>query len=195
MNKNITKQLLIEVGVRAILEKSYHTVGLQEILNRAGVPKGSFYYYFKSKEDYVVEIIRYYGQIYGERYYKVFLDEEKPIRERITAFFINIRNSYTDNSCQQGCLLIKLASELSGLSPQIREALQASTNGWIELLATYLRAGQEAGEFSLTRAAEETAAFLYAGWAGTLMRMQIIQSLEPVDLFINYLQEDILREE
>lgn len=197
MTKNETKQLLLEVGIKAILEKSYHSVGLQEILNRAGVPKGSFYYYFNSKEDYLIAIIEYYGKRYGERYFPVLFDEKKSFRERIIAFFINIRESYDDNTCnntcRQGCLLLKLTTELSGLSPRIREALQKSIAGWIIPVAQCLREGVKAGEFILAESPEETAAILHSIWTGTIMSMQVSQSLQPADLFLDYLTKVILQ--
>ena len=47
-----TRQHLLDTGHRMMAEKGFTSVGLNEILQTAGVPKGSFYHYFKSKELY-----------------------------------------------------------------------------------------------------------------------------------------------
>jgi TetR/AcrR family transcriptional repressor of nem operon len=52
-----TREKLLEVGAQAFAEKSFNSCGLAEILQRAGVPKGSFYHYFSSKEDFGVALI------------------------------------------------------------------------------------------------------------------------------------------
>ena len=43
-----------------MLTKSFHSVGLNEILTSVKVPKGSFYHYFKSKEQFGVELLAHY---------------------------------------------------------------------------------------------------------------------------------------
>ena len=52
-----TRARLLEIGAQAIAEKSFNSCGLAEILARAGVPKGSFYHYFSSKEDFGVALV------------------------------------------------------------------------------------------------------------------------------------------
>ena len=45
--KATTKAVLVDAGTRLILEQGYHQTGIQDVLQAAGVPKGSFYYYFR----------------------------------------------------------------------------------------------------------------------------------------------------
>ncbi|WP_281561494.1 TetR/AcrR family transcriptional regulator [Thalassomonas sp. RHCl1] len=52
-----TRDIILEAGHKAITAKSYHACGLKEILDLAGVPKGSFYHYFKSKDDFGLQLI------------------------------------------------------------------------------------------------------------------------------------------
>jgi TetR/AcrR family transcriptional repressor of nem operon len=55
--KTATRDKIIASGIRAMLDKSFNAVGLNEILTDAGVPKGSFYHYFKSKEAFGVAVV------------------------------------------------------------------------------------------------------------------------------------------
>ena len=65
MAKQDTKENLLRVGVDIIHRKGYHHTAIQEILQIAGVPKGSFYFYFKSKEDFGLQVIDYFNEIYA----------------------------------------------------------------------------------------------------------------------------------
>jgi len=51
-----TRKRIIETGAAIIHRKGFNHTGIQEILNAAKVPKGSFYNYFKSKEDFGLQI-------------------------------------------------------------------------------------------------------------------------------------------
>ncbi len=52
-----TKQILLEESTKLFLEKSFKEVTLKDILDKTGIAKGSFYYYFKSKEQLFIEIV------------------------------------------------------------------------------------------------------------------------------------------
>ena len=47
-----TKMALIWCGTELLTERGFQITGIEEILSRVGVPKGSFYHYFKSKQDF-----------------------------------------------------------------------------------------------------------------------------------------------
>ena len=51
---------ILAEGARIIHENGYNNTGIQEILIAAGVPKGSFYFYFKSKEDFGLQLVDFY---------------------------------------------------------------------------------------------------------------------------------------
>ena len=60
---NEIKINLIESGLKLFSERGYHGTGIKEIVNSQGVPKGSFYNYFESKEDFIAEIVKHYEGI------------------------------------------------------------------------------------------------------------------------------------
>lgn len=55
-----TKERILEAAEVIMLTKSFHSVGLAEILAAVQVPKGSFYHHFSSKEQFGVELISHY---------------------------------------------------------------------------------------------------------------------------------------
>ena len=58
--RNVREQI-VEAGLKCLLEKGFNGVGVQEITSSAGVPKGSFYNHFESKEALGAEVIERYG--------------------------------------------------------------------------------------------------------------------------------------
>ena len=60
---NEIKINLIESGLKLFSERGYHGTGIKEIVDSQGVPKGSFYNYFESKEDFIAEIVKHYEGI------------------------------------------------------------------------------------------------------------------------------------
>ena len=62
--KATTKAVLVDAETRLILEQGYHQTGIQDVLQAAGVPKGSFYYYFPSKEAFGQAVIAQFAEAY-----------------------------------------------------------------------------------------------------------------------------------
>ena len=69
--KQDTRTLLLEAGTEIMLEKGYTNTGIQEVLLKAGVPKGSFYHYFASKEEFALAIIESFDTAYVGKLVKV----------------------------------------------------------------------------------------------------------------------------
>ncbi|MDP4093660.1 MAG: TetR/AcrR family transcriptional regulator [Bacillota bacterium] len=191
MNKSDTKTKLIEVGVKIILEKGYHAAGLMEILSEAKVPKGSFYHYFKSKEDFCIAIINYYSSEYIEKSLSSLLIKTMSARERILLFFNNERNYYLRQQCKQGCLVVKMITEMSQVSTPIRIELQNGINIWLKALASCIKEGIDAGEIKAIKSPEFMAEYIHSAWMGALTRMQVYESVQPLDNFMEFLIQQI----
>lgn len=135
------RQHLLETGQAIILGKGFTAVGLAELLAAAGVPKGSFYYYFQSKEQF--------GEALLEAYFSTCLQtldarlraDGTPARERLMGYFRNWQASYDQSPCQEQCLMVKLGAEVSDLSEAMRSALRRGTDAVIHRLAACLAEG------------------------------------------------------
>ncbi|HMM19923.1 MAG TPA: TetR family transcriptional regulator C-terminal domain-containing protein [Selenomonadales bacterium] len=190
--KNQTREELIKAGASAMLAKSYHAVGIQEILAEANVPKGSFYHYFASKEDFGIAIIEYYGAQLANSIQTKLSDRTLPPRQRLIAYFTAIKSYYANNGCGQGCLVAKLATEIGDSSPRMRAALRAEFDRWSRLFADCIAEAQQKGDISPDQSPEALAEFLYASWEGALIRMQVNRDLGPIDNFMKYIFEYLI---
>ncbi|CAM3566319.1 TetR/AcrR family transcriptional regulator [Rouxiella silvae] len=150
--------------------KGFTSVGLNELLQTAGVPKGSFYHYFKSKEQYGQALLEDYFRNYVSELEQIFSNPAISGRERLMRYWQNWHDRYsydiTSNQCEAlECLVVKLSAEVADLSEGMRLTLRDGTSQIIERLTRCIEQGKK--DNSLTVAdAQQTAAALYQLWLG-----------------------------
>ena len=190
--KNITRDKLIRAGAKAMLAKSYNAVGIQEVLSEVNVPKGSFYYYFNSKEDFGKEIIHYYGEQLAKSIQKSLSDTNVSPRERMVNYFSSLKSYFVNVGCNQGCLVAKLATEIADSSPSMRIALKQEFDKWAALFADCIREAQKTGEIAKEHDPESLAEFIYTSWEGALIRMQVNLDPSSIDNFMTYIFDRVI---
>ena len=63
-----SRQRLIECAAELFWKNGYSATGISEILKQTGLPKRSFYFYFKSKDDLATAVTEYYQKILLEQF-------------------------------------------------------------------------------------------------------------------------------
>ncbi|MBA6419014.1 TetR/AcrR family transcriptional regulator [Pseudomonas sp. 5Ae-yellow] len=174
-----TRQYLLDIGHRMMVVKGFTGVGLNEILQAANVPKGSFYHYFKSKEQY--------GQSLLEEYFKTYLadmDErfaaKTPARERLMSYWTKWLNSYCDSGDEQKCLVVKLSAEVADLSETMRLTLRDGSNQVIARIAGCIEQGQADGSLPSGEAFSKATA-LYQLWLGASLLSKLSRDSRPLE--------------
>ena len=189
-----TRARLLEIGAQAIAEKSFNSCGLAEILARAGVPKGSFYHYFASKEDFGVALIEKETAEYLTELRPILSDRRRSPLERLRAVFTDGREECRKNGAARRCLIPKLALETGQLSDTVHAAVKSAYDQWSALLAQVIREAQAAGQIGRGHDPERLANVLVMLWEGATLRMQIDRSLQPVDAFLAFVFDSLLAE-
>jgi TetR/AcrR family transcriptional repressor of nem operon len=189
-----TRDRILEVGAQAIAEKSFNSCGLAEILQRAGVPKGSFYHYFSSKEDFGVALVEKASAEYVDWLRPIIGDRKRTPIERLRAVFQGGREECLSAGAARLCLVPKLALECSQLSEPVHAAVKCAYDQWSALLAQVIREGQAAGQVGRSHDPDRLANILVMLWEGATIRMQIDRSLQPVDDFLAFVFESLLKD-
>ena len=191
--KTDTKQKLIQAGIEVMQEKSYHSVGIKEILDSVGVPKGSFYYYFKSKEDFGIAVIDEFARQHAATI-QSFLDNRSmsPL-ERLKASFVSCLDFFPEKGCGDGCLVAKLSHEVMNHSPAMRAAIRNAFDMWQTLYARMIRDAQNAGELDTSIDPEELAAFIQNSWEGAIMMMKVHENYAPIQNNIQFIFDRLLK--
>jgi len=188
-----TRERLLEVGAQAIAEKSFASCGLAEILSRARVPKGSFYHYFGSKEEFGVALIEHEIALYMELLRPILSDRRRTPLARLRAVFEFGRDECKKNGSARQCLIPKLALETAQLSETVQSAVKCAYDQWSALLAGVIREAQAAGEIPRTHAPARLAEVLVMLWEGATIRMQIDRSPKPVEDFLAFVFDSLLK--
>lgn len=163
--------------------RGFAASGVKDITDAAGVPKGSFYAYFPSKEALAGAILEHYWSDIEARLLPI-LDSDGLARERVTRFFHALADEHEAGDFLLGCLIGKLSLELGGSSEPVRTELIRILDRWDQALAACVRAGQTAkGDVRTDVDAAELAALLIESWEGAALRGKVTQSRIPYDRF------------
>lgn len=152
---------ILETGRRLIQQKGFVAVGLSELLAAAGVPKGSFYYYFASKEAFGEALLRFYFDSYLEEVRGILRDPAFSGAARLLRYIEEWVRCQCDDAPVGKCLVVKLGAEVADLSEAMRAVLKNGTDAVIAEIATCIRAGLADGSLSGIPDADATAAALY----------------------------------
>ena len=117
---NTTKQKILEIGANIVRQKGYNSVGIQEILKEAGVPKGSFYFHFESKEKFGLELIDVYTSFMEKEMGKIMTDKSQSGLTRIKGFFNFTKSIFEKENFKGGCPLGNLALEMGDVNENFR---------------------------------------------------------------------------
>ncbi|GIU19151.1 TetR/AcrR family transcriptional regulator [Shewanella sp. MBTL60-007] len=167
-----TRQHIIDSGYSLIASKGFSNVGLAQILKFADVPKGSFYHYFKSKEQFGEEIITDYFKNYLHSIDTLFAVNNGSGLERLMSYWLRWQQTQSDACVDQKCLVVKLSAEVADLSESMRLALDKGSSAVIARLADCIESGIEDGSIPSLNAAH-TAEALYQMWLGASLRNKL----------------------
>jgi len=184
-----TRQHILETGLGIFAGKGFASVGLNELLKAAGVPKGSFYHYFESKEQYGQALLEDYFERYLGDIDSLFAAEAVSSHERLMRYWQRWLDKQCDECAEQKCLVVKLSAEVADLSDAMRLTLRDGTDRIVDRVAAVIEAG--IADASLPKLdARPTAQMLYQLWLGASLLGKLhrnSQSLENAMCFTRQL--------
>lgn len=176
-----TKALLLAIGYKLIAQKGFTAVGIKQILDTAGVPKGSFYHYFASKEAFGEAIIEHYFVNYKRRLESI-AAEDISAQQKIYNYFQNWYDTQQNGCDHEKCLVVKLSAEVADISETMRKALYAGYQQTVNWIAEQIKAGW--ADRSIPHpdniAAESMAKRWYFAWLGASLIAKISQTDTPL---------------
>ena len=186
-----TRDRLLKDGVASFLVQGYHGTGIKQVLDQAKVPKGSFYNYFRSKEEFGAAVIQHYAACFGEKMTNAMAGAPDPVTG-LRSFFETLMGQFEASDYVGGCLIANLGGELEG-SEICREALSSAFRDWRNATKDALREGQDLGLVRTDVDAGELADLLIEAWEGAVIRMKLERSLSPLRRVVARLIDDYFR--
>lgn len=178
-----TRERFIRCGIELLTEQGFASTGIEAILSRVGVPKGSFYHYFSSKDEFGQAVIDGYAEYFGTKLDSALLNERRAPLDRLRDFVADARQGMKRHSYKRGCLIGNMGQELGSTHDVFREQLEKVFLDWQHRVERCLHQARDAGEIRSDADCVQLAAFFWIGWEGAILRAKLVRNAEPLDLF------------
>ncbi len=178
-----TKAELISSGVEHFTQFGFASSGLDQILKNVSVPKGSFYYYFANKEVFGLAVIDYYDNYFSRKLDSHLKNDQLAPEQRLISFVDDAKAGIERYNFNRGCLVGNLEQEIAVLPGSHRDKLVMVMQGWQSKISAHLNVLCPDAE---QEECQSLAEFFWIGWEGAVSRCKLVQSTQPIDLFINH---------
>lgn len=189
MPRPSVRENIVEAALVEFHRRGFNACSVEDITKAAGVPKGSFYNHFKSKEDLGAEVVDRYTTGSGWRSETPGLSPLEQLRARFSA----MRDDQVGYEFTRGCLIGNMGAEVADHSAVIRSQVDSSLAGWSESIADSIREAQAVDEAPAGLDADATSRFILNAWEGALLRGKVVKTSQPMDDFFTVVFDNILR--
>jgi len=193
MSKGTTKETLLEAGKRIFMAQGYNHAGIESILQAAGVPKGSFYHYFDSKEDFGLQVLNRFAEGHNAVLERYLREPGFSPLERLRRLAEAMCEWLESLQCRNGCLVGNLSLEMAEHSEAFRSRLDAIFGAWVGRYADCLQEAQDAGEIPAGLDARDLAEFWLNSWQGAVLRAKTVRSTAPLRTFLTVMFDSVLK--
>ena len=180
-----TKQQLLEHGITLLLRHGYHDLGISALLEATGIPKGSFYHHFASKEDFGLQVIDLYMKDVHATLDDCLSDSNLPALKRVRRFFELTTENYRSDG-YLGCLLGGLGQELSGVSDVFRQKVEECFASIAQRIARCLDEARKSGELPKRTNARAMANLIVNCWEGAALRSRLRRDPAPLREMLDF---------
>lgn len=181
------KEAILAAGTEVLYLNGYNGTGVKDIVDAAGIPKGSFYNYFKSKESFAIEAVQSLGMKAMSQARETLINHNAPPLQRLQNFFSQYASMASNEGFKGGCLMGNLCQEMSDVNEPIRKEVSRLMDNMNDLIEACLKEAQDKGELSINRDVKQLAAFIFNAWEGTLMRMKGEKGNQSLNAFLGEL--------
>ena len=188
MARTNTREEIIRKGAELIHAQGFKATGLQQILQTAGIPKGSFYFYFKSKEDFGLEIINYFNAIISAIFTRYLSDKKTLPLKRLEKLFEYFEAAFQKSSYSLGCPIGNLSLELADTNERLRVHLVGVIEALIAQIELCLQEAKCDKSLPANLNTDDTARFIFHGFEGAVLHMKVVKSIEPIRAFRSFLK-------
>jgi len=187
-------EFLLDKGMVLLWSKGYNATSVNDIVKTAEIPKGSFYFYFDSKEDFAVKAIKRYFSIQFTPAREILENKTVSPKQRLLDFY-EFRYNFLKNDmdCKMGCMASNLGNEMAEHSERIRKAILDKEQLVLSLITEAIREAQDYGEMDKSMNASDIAAFIEDAGKGAMVSMKEMKSSYPIDNMMNMIRKILLK--
>ncbi|MGX2029835.1 MULTISPECIES: TetR/AcrR family transcriptional regulator [Methylocaldum] len=187
------REKLLDHGVMLLMEQGYHGTGIQEIVESVGMPKGSFYNHFASKEAFSAEVVQHYIEPFIKQLDGHLNRRNVSAEAALKAYFKELMEETERRDFKGGCLLGNLIGEIGETSDLCSTSLRDAVHRYRDKLKEGIARGQAEGSFRKDLTATFMADLVLNLWQGALLRMKIERSVQPLSQVFEFLLDDYFK--
>ena len=178
---------LLDKGIEVLWSKGYNGTSVNDIVKAADVPKGSFYFYFDSKEDFAAQAIDRYFRIITAQGFEILEDpNESSALKRLTDFFtLKCKIIKEQHSCT-GCMACNVTAEMAEHSELIRVTVVKNETEFKNRLIAVFEEAQQLGEIDSKLNANDTISFIDDSWKGAMLSSKSTQDYYAIDNVLKF---------
>lgn len=181
------KEQILQFGMEVMLQRGYNGTGVKDIVDAAGIPKGSFYNYFHSKEAFVLEALDIVYDKIRQDAEMILQDDPASPLECLEKFFTDSADKFLKNNHRFGCFLGKICQEMADVNESIRVKTDDLFMRLRHLFGSCLIRAQQLGQLDSKRNLDQLAEFMLVAWEGAQMRSKCSRDDFPLKAFLNEL--------
>ncbi len=183
---DIKADFILDEGMKILWAKGYHATSVNDIVKSANIPKGSFYFYFDSKEDFALKALERYFSIQVKPAFKIFKNTNASPKQRLIDFYeFRITTLKEGLKCKMGCLASNVSTEMSDHNEKIRNVIYEKSTSIKKEIVKVAKEAQELGEINPSMNIPDMIEFIEDACRGAMVTMREMQSSYPLDNCIN----------
>jgi len=183
MGYKYRREDILDQGIELFRTHGYHHVGINEVLKASGIPKGSFYNFFESKEDFARQAMDRYGDQMLDYLIPFLEDTSLPPLERLKSLYRWLIEGNAAEAFAKGCMVNNVTIEVGGENDALARQAQETFGRWLKAITKVVRAGQKDGSITTQYQPEEIADYLHSGTYGGFARMKMDRSVDYLNLW------------
>jgi TetR/AcrR family transcriptional repressor of nem operon len=188
-----TKEKILSVGAEIIHRKGFNNTGIQELLKSAEIPKGSFYFYFDSKEDFGLELVDYYQKWISDGIENYVKDKATSPLSQLWHMFEWTFKTLEQSDYKGGCPIGNLSLEMADINENFRIKLDQTIQQIRSRIGAQLNKARHEKEIDENQNIEALSDFLFSSWEGTLLLMKVTKSTAPKEAFFSMIFGKVLQ--
>jgi TetR/AcrR family transcriptional regulator, transcriptional repressor for nem operon len=182
-----TRQRIVEAGLYLFWKNGYAGTGMSEILSQAQANSGSFYYFFKSKEELLLAVLQLYVESLGPVVVEPVLAQYKDPIDRVFGILEFYRRNLLATGCTYGCPIGRLALEIPEEQLKVHRLLADNFDGWTAAVEASLEEAKD--RFPRNTDLQTLSKFVLTVMEGGVMQARAQRKIDPFDASVAHLRD------
>ncbi|WP_196894698.1 TetR/AcrR family transcriptional regulator [Aureivirga marina] len=189
VRRNQNKEKLLEAGMSLICERGIEATSISEITGAVDLPKGSFYNYFRSKDEFVLELVELYKKIILSYDHK----EQDP-KERLEKIYEQHVDFFVGNNFKSECLTNVMCHEVNEKNDSFRTITKNLVYNKKLLMYKIYELLQKEHRLFTHLSLEDFIDLMDSGLRGAMIRSKIMKDQKPFDVYMKFLFKDLIKD-